>query len=75
MSKNEKIKEQIGWLKIIFGISSAILVTLCGWLANNYNDADKIFILLTVSLIVLFAVIIVSVNKKAYKKIDELEEL
>ena len=75
MSINEKIKEQIGWLKIIFGISSAILVALCGWLVNNYNKADTVFVFLSVMLIVLFAFIIVLVNKQAYKKIDELEEL
>ena len=72
---NEKIKEQIGWLKVVFGISSAILVALCGWLVNNYDNADKIFIFLVVLLIMLFAFIIVLVNKQAYKKIDELEEL
>jgi len=30
MSKNEKIREQIGWLKVVFGILSATLISLCG---------------------------------------------
>jgi len=75
MSKNEKIKEQIGWLKVVFGILSAVLLSLCGWLATNYKISDNISIIITTFLIVFFSFTIVIVNKKAYKKIDELEEL
>ncbi len=75
MSKNEKIKEQIGWLKVVFGILSAVLLSLSGWLATNYKSSDDISIIITTSLIVFFAFSIVIVNKQAYKKIDELEEL
>ncbi len=72
---NEKIKEQIGWLKVVFGISSAILVTLCGWLANNYDNTDIISIISATALIIFFAFVIVLANKVAYKKMDELEAL
>ena len=75
MSINEKIKEQIGWLKVVFGISSAILVTLCGWLANNYDNADNISSISATALILFFAFVIILANKVAYKKMDELEKL
>jgi len=75
MSMNEKIKEQIGWLKVVFAISSAILVTLCGWLANNYDNTDTISIISATALIIFFAFVVVLANKVAYKKMDELEEL
>lgn len=75
MSKNEKIKEQIGWLKVIFGILSAVLVSLTGWLAVNYNTSDAITVYIAIFLIVVSAILIIFVNKKAYSKIDELEEL
>ncbi|WP_324171208.1 hypothetical protein [Sulfurimonas sp.] len=75
MSKNEKIKEQIGWLKVVFGILSAILLSLSGWLATHYKSSDDISIMITTILIVCFSLAIVVVNKQAYKKIDELEEL
>ncbi|MGM0520413.1 MAG: hypothetical protein ACQERD_12330 [Campylobacterota bacterium] len=75
MSKNEKIKEQIGWLKVVFGILSAVLVSMAGWLATNYNQSDEILVIITLSLIVFNALLIIIVNKKAYSKMDQLEEL
>lgn len=75
MSRNEKIKEQIGWLKVIFGILSAIDISLAGWLATHYTSAEQTVLILTTLLIVIFSFGIVFVNKKAFDKIDELEEL
>ena len=75
MSKNEKIKEQIGWLKVVFGILSALLISLSGWLATNYKTTDEITASITTFLIVLSAFAIIVVNKKALNKIDELEDL
>jgi len=75
MSKNEKIKEQIGWLKVVFGILSAVLVSMAGWLATNYNVSDENLVIITLSLIVFNAILIILVNKKAYSKMDQLEEL
>ncbi|MCI4399884.1 MAG: hypothetical protein JHC37_04905 [Campylobacteraceae bacterium] len=75
MSKIDEIKEDIGWLKVIFGILTAVDISLLGWLAQNYENA-KLFVLI-VALVVIFicTIGIVYVNKKAYKKIKELGEL
>ncbi|BFU77523.1 hypothetical protein ALC152_07380 [Arcobacter sp. 15-2] len=75
MSKNEKIKEQIGWLKVVFGILSAVLVSMAGWLAANYNTSDETLVIITLCLIVFNAILIMMVNKKAYNKMDQLEDL
>ena len=77
MSQNEKIKESLGWMKVIFGILSAIDVSLIGWLANNYDKADinyaKIYLGSFIAIVVAF--VIIYINKKAIKKLDELEKL
>ena len=75
MSEKEKIKEQIGWLKVVFGILSATLVSLSGWLATHYDSPKRITVYIALGLTVFVAVLIVGVNKKAYKKIDELGDL
>lgn len=75
MSKAEKIKEQIGWLKVIFGILSAIAISLIGFLATNYQKAEPIISVLTMSFVLLVSFSIIIVNKKAFDKIDELEGL
>ncbi len=77
MAKIDKIKEQIGWLKIIFGILVAIDISILGWLANNYDKEDISLIKIAIGL-VLVAIVTLSIvitNKKAMNKIDELEEL
>jgi len=77
MSQNEKIKEQIGWLKVLFGILSAVDVSLIGWLASNYDKPNiaQPKIIMGLLIAVLIAFVIVYVNKKAMQKIDKLEEL
>ncbi len=77
MSKIDKIKEQIAWLKVVFGILSAIDVSLIGWLVGNYDKPGiktiKIVLGSVIAVVIAFA--IVYTNKKAMQKIDMLEEL
>ena len=39
MSEADQIKEEVGWLKLIFAALIAIEVSLIGWLAQNYTAA------------------------------------
>jgi len=75
MSKLDEVKESIGWLKIIFGLLTAIDVSLLGWLAQNYKIAELIIIIIVLLLIVVSTAGIIFINKKAYKKIRELGDL
>jgi hypothetical protein len=45
MSRTDKLKEEIGWLKVVFGILVAIDISLVAWLAQNITKAP-IFLLL-----------------------------
>jgi len=77
MSKIDKIKEQIGWLKIIFGIGMAIEISLIAWLVNNYDNSNiaEVKIYMNVFAIFVVSIMIIVVNKVAFKKINELEDL
>jgi F0F1-type ATP synthase assembly protein I len=75
MSKIDEIKENIGWLKIIFGLLTAVDVSLLGWLAQNYKIAEPLIIIMTLLLIIVSTAGIIVINKKAYKKIRELGDL
>ena len=75
MSKIDKLKEEIGWLKVVFGILVAIDISLVAWLAQNYEKSPA-FLSAICSVAVLFVTGgIIWVNRAAYRKIDELEEL
>ena len=75
MSKAEKLKEEIGWLKVVFGILVATDISLLAWLAQNYNRAPSFLLAIGVLGVLGVTAGIVRVNKTAYRKIDELEEL
>jgi len=75
MSRSEKIKEQIGWLKVVFGILTAIVVSLIGFIATSYKTVEPVILISAFALIVLLSFVIIIVNKKAFDKMDELEEL
>ena len=75
MAKIDEIKEDIGWLKVIFGILTAVDISLLGWLAQNYKTSEISLSILTLIIIFCCTIGIIIVNKKAYNKIKELGEL
>ena len=75
MPQLDKLKEELGWLKVVFGIFIATTLSLMAWLVQNY-DSHSIYLSISVGIaIVLFTVAIVYINRLAYKKIDEIGEL
>jgi len=75
MPKLDKVKEELGWLKVIFAIAVATDLSLMAYLAQNYKIQDTFFSILNGSTIILVTFIIIIINRKAYKKIDEIGEL
>jgi len=75
MARIDKLKEEIGWLKVIFGISIATDISLIAWLVQNYSKVGRLISLLGAVGAFLIVIAIVLINRIAYKKIDELEEL
>ena len=75
MPKIDKIKEQIGWLKVVFVLLFATDLSLIAYLFNNLEVLNGIKIVLV--LIGLFFVTLgmLYVNKVAMQKIDSLEDL
>ena len=68
MSKTDKLKEEIGWLKVVFAILVAIDISLVGWLVQNYVDAP-IFLQVVYSVaVVLTTGGVVWVSRTAYRK-------
>ena len=41
-SKTDRIKEELGWLKIVFAIFVAVDVSLMAWLAQNYDELSQV---------------------------------
>ena len=77
MAKIDRLKEQIGYLKVIFGILVAILVSVIGWFASHYDEITVLDIrtVLSFMLVVILSVGIVYINKQIIHYINELEDL
>lgn len=75
MSKVDKIKEEIGFLKLVLALVVAIEVSLLAWLVQNYTNADRLLLILCSLAVVVATGIIVWAARVAFRKIDELENL
>jgi hypothetical protein len=62
MAKIDRLKEEIGWLKLVFGVLVAIDVSPVGWLAQNYASANRF---LLVSGVIAIAVVTLGVVRIA----------
>jgi len=63
MSKTDRIKEGIGWLKVIFDILVATDISLVAWLAQNFSSASRIQVLVGLAAVVIVTGAVVWVNR------------
>ena len=74
MAKVDRLKEEIGWLKVVFGVLVAIDASLLGWLAQNYSGGSRLLIVAGSAVAVGVTYGVVRVNRLAYRRIKELED-
>ncbi len=72
MQDIDKVKEEIGWLKVVFSLLVAIDISLIGWAVQNFSKTSILLLSLAAVMGALVTWGIVVVNRRAYKKIDEL---
>jgi len=60
---------------VVFGLLVAIDVSLIGWAAQNFSKAPISLLSLAAFLVTLVTWGIITVNRRAYRKIDELGDL
>nr|VFK15474.1 MAG: hypothetical protein BECKLPF1236A_GA0070988_101267 [Candidatus Kentron sp. LPFa]VFK31219.1 MAG: hypothetical protein BECKLPF1236C_GA0070990_101317 [Candidatus Kentron sp. LPFa] len=75
MAEIDKLKEEIGWMKVLFGILIISNISLIAWIAQNYNRAPEILLLIGIVGVLSITIGIAWLNKSAYRRIDKLENL
>jgi 4-hydroxybenzoate polyprenyltransferase len=75
VAKIDRIKEEIGWLKVVFGILVATDISLLAWLAENFASAPGVQAVVSLVAVVVVTGAIVWVNHLAYVRIKQLEDL
>ena len=74
MAYIDKLKEEIGWLKVVFAISIATDISLIAWLIENFRTSDPFLLLIGGIGALLIMFVIIWINSIAYQKINKLEE-
>ena len=74
MSKADRLKEDLAWLKLFFGAFLAVDVSVIAWLVQNYRHAEIVIVVGAFIVIVVLTVGLVFVTRRAYKRIEQLEE-
>ena len=74
MAKIDRLKEEIGWLKLVFGILVAVDVSLVGWSAQNYASANWVLVVGGVIATAVVTLGVVRINRVAYHRMKELED-
>lgn len=74
MARVERIKEEIGWLKVPFGLLAVVDASLLGWLAQSYTKANPILVAAASVAAIVVTSSVFQINRTAYRRIDDLEE-
>ena len=75
MSQTDRIKEELGWLKVVFGILVALDVSLVAWLAQNFSTANTGMLVAGLVVVVSLTGGVIWVSLVVYRRLEELEEL
>ena len=74
MSKSDRIKEELGWLKIVFAVLVAIDVSLVGWLAQNHQSASQLLVVCALIAVTFVTGVVVWINRAAIRRFKALED-
>lgn len=75
MSKAERIKEELGWLKVVFAVLAAIDASLVAWLAQNFVVAGGALLITGLILVAVLTGAIIWTNRVVYRRLEQLEKL
>jgi hypothetical protein len=75
MTKIDRVKERVAYLKVWLGIFVVTIISLIGWLVSNYATAKVLLVVLDSAAILILAMAILLTHREINRKIDELENL
>lgn len=75
MSKLDRAKEQIAYLKLWLGILVATIISLTGWLLSNFQSVHWLLVFAAVIALSIISFAGYNIHKRIEEKIALLEEL
>lgn len=74
MARIDRIKEELGWLKVVFTVSTALNASLIAWLSHNYLTAGVRFASAGLLIAIVLGGITVGAAISVYRLLGELED-
>ena len=74
MASVDRIREEVGWLKVPFGLLAVIDASLLGWLAQSYSKASSALVVAATVAVIVVSSGVFQINRIAYRRFDDLEE-
>ena len=71
----DSAKEELGWLKVLFAVLSAVDASLIAWIPQNYVQANRVMLILAALGAAAATAVLTWMNYAAYRKIRQLETL
>lgn len=75
MNRADRLKEEIGWLKVTYAILAAIDISLIAWIVQNYMTTSDVLLTLCGLAVACVSASLVWVTRIAYRRLDELESV
>ena len=75
MSKADSVKEEIGFLKLVFTVLVALDASLVAWISQNFRTGHVVLLIGALVGVLLFTVAVVWITRLAYRRFRQLEEL
>jgi hypothetical protein len=74
VSRESSLKEEIGWLKVVFGLLIAVDISLISWASKNFRAAEPVILGAALFAIVLTTTVVYRLNAAAFHRIRQLED-
>lgn len=74
MARIDRLKEEIAWLKVPFGLLMVIDASMLGWLAQSYDTSRPALVLAAGGATIAVSSSLLRMNGIAYRRFGEIEE-
>ena len=69
----DSVKEELGWLKVLFAVFAAVDASVIAWISQNYLGADRFVLVLAGMGALAATMVLLWLNYAAYRNIRALK--
>jgi len=75
VSRLDRLKEEVGYLKLLQGIAVVTFASLVGWLVSGSSSAAALTVVSAIAGVLLVGIAILLLHRNLRRRLDEIESL